>query len=636
MESMDGDLGLLLERLQLGEDTDFELKAAQGKDGLGHVPGALWETYSGMANTVGGVIILGVEDKSLRILGIRHTSKVIKALWDGLNDPHIISRNLCQVSDITTIQTEAGPIIRIQVPRATRLQRPVFVRNPIGGTYRRGHEGDYRVGDADVKRMLAEAMDDSRDSGILAGFTLEDLQSASLQAYRNLFRSTRPGHPWLALDDKEMLRMLGGWTRDRQTGKDGPSLAAVLMFGHFRALHDAVPNYLVDYQELPERGSPVRWVDRVTTDGMWSGNLFDFYRAVYPKLVRDLKVPFRMEQGHHRVDETPVHEALREALVNTLIHGDYSVSVGVLVQKRPDGFLFRNPGNLRVSLDQALEGGLSDCRNRSLQKMFQMIGEGEQAGSGFPKILSAWKGQHWQMPALEEHGEPDHIILSMSLASLVSEESLAELDARVGEDFRHMPEAARLALATALLEGEVTNDRLKTATGLHRTDLTLLLRDLTRRGFLISVGRGRGTHYHLVGGTHDLGGQQGLFDQIEDDTRSQHSEGGSQHREGGSQHSEEHKEVRDPTPAEWEGLMAKALGFRGGKRAESREQVYGLILHLTADHYLTRSQLAALLGRAETSIQNHYLRRMIKDGILVMKFQDPNHPEQAYGAGRQA
>ena len=137
------------------------------------------------------------------------------------------------------------------------------------------------------------------------------------------------------------------------------------------------------------------------TPGMWSGNLFDFYRMVYPKLVRDLKVPFRMEHGHHRVDDTPVHEAIREAIVNTLIHGDYSVSVGILIQKRPEGFLFRNPDNLRVPLDQALAGGYSDCRNRSLQKMFQMIGEGEQAGSGLPKILSAWKGQHWRVPDLE-------------------------------------------------------------------------------------------------------------------------------------------------------------------------------------------------------------------------------------------
>lgn len=632
---MPNDLEVLLDRLRLGEDTDFELKAAQGKDSRGQVPGSFWETYSAMANTDGGVIVLGVEDKTFRLLGIRDTSKVLKALWDGLSDPNTISRNLCQTSDITTVETEAGPVIRVQVPRATRKQRPVFVRNPMSGTYRRGHEGDYRVTDEnEIKRMLAEAMEDSRDSSLLEGFTLDDLDLTSLQAYRNLFRSTKPGHAWLAHDDTTLLHMLGGWTRDRQTGKEGPTLAGILMFGHFRALHDAVPHYLVDYQELPERGAPERWLDRVTTDGTWSGNLFDFYRMVYPRLVKDLKVPFRMEGGHHRVDETPVHEAIREALVNTLIHGDYSVSVGILVQKRPDGFLFRNPGNLRVSLDQALDGGLSDCRNRSLQKMFQMIGEGEQAGSGLPKILAAWKGQLWQVPDLEEHSDPDHTILDLSLASLMSDATLAELDERVGSEFRTLPEAARLALATALLEGEVTNDRLKTATGLHRTDLTVLLRDLTRRGFLISVGRGRGTHYHLVGGTQDLTGQARLLDFTEDDTSSQHKEGGSQHSEPDSQHKDEHKPDQPPTSEEWDLLMAMTRVFREGQRAESGNQVRDLICAITRHHFLTRAQLAMLLGRAEASIQNHYLRKMLKDGSLVLKHPDPNHPDQAYRAGR--
>jgi predicted HTH transcriptional regulator len=81
-----------------------------------------------------------------------------------------------------------------------------------------------------------------------------------------------------------------------------------------------------------------------------------------------------------------VHEALREALVNTLIHVDYTGRVSILVVKRPDMFGFRNPGSMRLPLEEVQQGGISDCRNRNLQKMFQLVGLGEQAGSGIPKI----------------------------------------------------------------------------------------------------------------------------------------------------------------------------------------------------------------------------------------------------------
>ena len=72
----------------------------------------------------------------------------------------------------------------------------------------------------------------------------------------------------------------------------------------------------------------------MTTDGSWSGNLFDFYRRVFTKLTADLKVPFR-NVGGVRQPFGPVHEALQEALVNALIHADYTGRASVLVVKRP-------------------------------------------------------------------------------------------------------------------------------------------------------------------------------------------------------------------------------------------------------------------------------------------------------------
>ena len=69
------------------EDYDFEVKSAQGRDGKGEVPKSIWESYSAMANTEGGVILLGAEeDKAggLKVLGLQNIEKVHKSLWDSL------------------------------------------------------------------------------------------------------------------------------------------------------------------------------------------------------------------------------------------------------------------------------------------------------------------------------------------------------------------------------------------------------------------------------------------------------------------------------------------------------------------------------------------------------------------------
>jgi predicted HTH transcriptional regulator len=54
--------------------------------------------------------------------------------------------------------------------------------------------------------------------------------------------------------------------------------------------------------------------------------------------------------------------------VNTLVHADYTDRASILVVKDPAGFVFRNPGGMRVPAEQALRGGESDCRNRTLHK----------------------------------------------------------------------------------------------------------------------------------------------------------------------------------------------------------------------------------------------------------------------------
>ena len=284
----------------LSETVNLECKLAVGRDGRGQLPKDFWPTYSAFANTHGGIILLGIKEKQGRfsLHGITDPQRITTDLFNVINNPQKVSVNLLTDQHISIITLDGKTFVQVEVPAANRKQKPVFLNgNPFQkNTYRRLHEGDRPCDDETVKRMLAEQVEDERDTRILSGFGMEDVNTESLLVYRQMLRDAKPGHPWLELEDKDFLKRLKGWRQDRQSGEEGLTMAGLLMFGHWDAIQDGVPHYFVDYQERPEARAGLRWMDRLIPDGTWSGNVFDFYRRVYRKLITDLKVPFALKE----------------------------------------------------------------------------------------------------------------------------------------------------------------------------------------------------------------------------------------------------------------------------------------------------------------------------------------------------
>ncbi|KAF7276582.1 hypothetical protein GWI33_010060, partial [Rhynchophorus ferrugineus] len=377
-ELIGGDFALLQ------ESVDIECKLAIGKDGKGGIPSSLWETYSAFANTDGGIIILGAKELkggTFEAKGIENLIQIRADLFNTLNNSSKINKNLLTDQSVREWVVDGKKLLVIAVPRASRKQQPIYLNNnPLNNTYIRQNEGDYKLDDEHVKRMLAEQAHDDRDDEILANFGLDDLAIESLRSYRQRYSNLNPNAELNDLPDIEFLRRIGAYGINRETGVRGLTKAGLLMFGMQHTISEIFPNYMVDYQERPYAQTEARWIDRVVPDGSWSGNLYDFYRKVYNKLIQDLKIPFELKDGV-RQEDTPVHIALREALVNCIVHADYTDRASILVVKRPDMFGFRNPGLMRIPLEHALKGSESDCRNRKLHQMFRLINVGEQAGS---------------------------------------------------------------------------------------------------------------------------------------------------------------------------------------------------------------------------------------------------------------
>ena len=127
-----------------------------------------------------------------------------------------------------------------------------------------------------------------------------------------------------------------------------------------------------------------------------------------------LNVPFKLSGGI-RIDDTPMHEALREALANCLINTDYYGSRGVVITLHSNRITLANPGYSRTGKIQMMLGGISDPRNRGLMKMFNLIDIGERAGSGIPKIVNIWNDEGLKEPIIEEQFDPDRTIITLSL-----------------------------------------------------------------------------------------------------------------------------------------------------------------------------------------------------------------------------
>jgi ATP-dependent DNA helicase RecG len=599
----------------LREGWDFEAKLGAGRDGRGAIPESLWETYSAMANTDGGVIVIGAretDDQALDFVGIIDIEKVEEDLWNTLQNPGKVSANVLRRQDVERVEINGRYVLVIRVPKAPRAQRPVYLNGSRDTkTYLRVHGGD-RIANGDVvRRMLADAQPD-RDAQVLDGYNQADLDAESVRQYRNVFASKRSDHPFVREDDAGFLRQIGALRRDRARAVDGLSLGGLLMLGREDAIRDRFPHWHLSYRERPAgTANGPRWVDRIVSDGAWNANVFEFYVRVIGKLNEGLKVPFALDAGQFRRDETAAHVAVREAFVNTLVHADYEGRGGIRIVRELSGFEFINPGLLLVSAEQVWRGGVSEPRNPVLQRLFGLLQLGEREGSGGPAIRQAWAQQHWRTPTLREDTEHSETHLLLSQVSMLPQESVDELRAHLGETFDALDEAGRIALVAAHAEGGFTHLRLCELTGVHSRDVTLKLQELVRKGLIASTGSPRAKVYTLA---FEAGGPAlkqlplGL--------------GGSEET------SPDSEETFEETSSGSEETATRGWA--------SREQQFESVLAFCVGHWRTLPEIAVAVGRTESTVRTMYLRPLIARGSLERRHPDsPRHPHQAYRAAQR-
>ena len=169
------------------------------------------------------------------IKGLADVDKIVKEFWNQINNPQKVSCNLLSTKNVRPFDAGGATLLFITVPRASRKDKPVYVgSNPLTGTYRRQNDGDYRCPPEVVQRMLAEKMSDTLDARIWNHYSLEDVDTGTLAAYRRMFANRTPVHPFNEMSN--LLRMgVSGLEKTGIPGRFQP-------FANLSRLADDIPS----------------------------------------------------------------------------------------------------------------------------------------------------------------------------------------------------------------------------------------------------------------------------------------------------------------------------------------------------------------------------------------------------------
>ena len=213
-------------------------------------------------------------------------------------------------------------------------------------------------------------------------------------------------------------------------------------------------------------------------------------------MIRNVKIPFKLIEDT-RVDDTPVHKAIREALVNCIVNSDFFIPLGIVIRQEEDSLILENPGNIRVGKYRMKYGGISDSRNKALMKMFNLIGIGERAGSGVPQLFSVWNQEGWVEPIIEEWIEPyERTVLRLSFKKKSTEKS-TEINA---EKRRKDKTSVQIEKILSHMEYDRLYNSLDFIEILDVKErrIQILLKNLAEKGYLEIRGTTKGRKYRKI------------------------------------------------------------------------------------------------------------------------------------------
>lgn len=409
----------LKQLLKAHEWNDVEFKEAQRA-----VPRNAYETVSAFANTGGGHLIFGVKkDGALfEVVGVLDVDKVQNEFVSTLRQTEKF--NLILDFDEHLRNIEGDDLLIFYVSEAQRTDKPVYLNGDIRRTFIRKGGADVRCSQEEIQRLINDASVERYD-GQIVEFDLEScFDTQSIAWYRNVYERKSENRSYADKNDIEFLFELGliretsqGWKATR---------AAILLFGRDGSFRDIMPRPVADCQRFGsvfgEYTPGSRWADRIVLDF----NLVRSWQSLLNWYQRVATTPFGVDPATlQRTDMPPDYIAFREAVINVLIHQDYSDHTRKPeIRHFSDRTTFWNPGDAFAMLTDLLEPGEKEIRNPRIVTAFRRVGLSENAGWGLRDVFTNWQDLGNVPPVIENDKAAKTFQLTLLNEQLLSEEQI--------------------------------------------------------------------------------------------------------------------------------------------------------------------------------------------------------------------
>lgn len=472
------DIGQLEAALAGGENVSLEFKRC------GNQPGRdVYETICSFANRQGGSILLGVlDDGTIEGIPDERLTATERTIANAVNNPDLFSPAPAVESERIDLG-DGRSVLRLWVPMGPSLYR--FK----GDVFDRIFDADVKLrSDAQINAIYLRKQNYYTEQRVIPWLTMDDLRSDLFFRVREMIAANRQDHPWLELNDDELLDAARLRARDRQTGEHGLTLAAAVLLGTDETILDILPAYRTD--AVLRRVDVDRYDDRAVV----KTNLIEAYDQLVEFCRKWMPDSFALD-GDRRISVRDI--IVRELVVNSLIHREYSSPYIALIEIDAEGIRTRNASRSLYTGPITPEHLDATPKNPVIANFFMQIGLSEELGSGTRNLYRCSRLYTGDDPVLQDGDFFDAFVPVPVVYAAQVEVAVESGDASTASVAEKAPELDERILGFLAERGAMGSGAISEVLDVPRRSVQRHLSKLVEGGRLKKTGSGRGTLYEL-------------------------------------------------------------------------------------------------------------------------------------------